>query len=341
MIHRSATIWQTSDWQMALKTMITHQQQLLNTLGLSPEAVDISAATLQFPIKAPLHFVKQMQPNNPDDPLLLQVLARSEELQTPEGFCQDPLDEAEYNKAPGLIHKYPGRVLLISNPHCAIHCRYCFRRHFPYDENTPGREGWSEALSYIANDPSIFEVIFSGGDPLSSNDKYIAHLVQQLEKIAHIKSLRFHTRFPVVIPQRITESFLDIFRQTRLKTVMVLHINHAQEISPELTQAVGFLHQAGIRLLNQSVLLRDINDNLETQTALLKALFTLDIQAYYLHQLDKVAGASHFGVSDKQALLLYQQLEQSLPGFMLPRLVREIPSKKNKTALHFYNMETW
>lgn len=340
MIHRSATIWQTSDWQMALKTMITDQKQLLTLLQLKPESVDITAATKQFPIKAPLHFIKQMQPKNPNDPLLLQVLARSEELTPQAGFCQDPLNEAEYNKAPGLVHKYPGRVLLISSPHCAIHCRYCFRRHFAYDENTPGREGWSEALHYIANDPSIFEVIFSGGDPLSSNDKYIAYLVEQLGQIPHIKSLRFHTRFPVVIPQRITEQLLDIFQASQLKTVMVLHINHAQEISPELKQAVHYLQQAGIRLLNQSVLLKGINDSTEAQTALLKALFELDIQAYYLHQLDKVQGASHFGIDDQQALSLYQTLEQSLPGFMLPRLVREIPSKKNKTALHFYNMET-
>lgn len=340
MIHRSATIWQTSDWQMALKTMITDQQQLLDILGLSPEPCNIAAATQQFPIKAPRHFVQQMRRGDPNDPLLLQVLARSDELQTYQGFCQDPLDEAEYNKAPGLIHKYPGRVLLITSPHCAIHCRYCFRRHFAYDDNTPGRQGWSEALHYIARDPSIFEVIFSGGDPLSSSDKYLAYLVEQLSTIAHIKSIRLHTRFPVVIPQRITESLLAIFQKTRLKTVMVLHINHAQEISPELAQAVDYLQQSGIRLLNQSVLLRNINDSVQAQTALLKALFEYDIQAYYLHQLDKVEGAGHFAVSDQQALSLYQALEQSLPGFMLPKLVREIPSEKHKTALHFYNMET-
>jgi EF-P beta-lysylation protein EpmB len=233
------------------------------------------------------------------------------------------------------VHKYAGRVLLIANPSCAIHCRYCFRRHFPYEDNTPGSNGWQEALAYIAADSSIHEVILSGGDPLSSNDTQLRLLIQRVEAIEHVQTLRIHTRLPVVIPERITDDFLNILLSTRLKPVMVLHINHANELSYDVCHAIQLLQQAGVRLFNQAVLLKGVNDTLLSQQQLLQALHTLDVQAYYLHQLDNVKGAQHFAVSDIDALHLLDALKATLPGYMLPKLVREIPAHSNKTALHF------
>ena len=334
MITRTASRWQTTDWQFAMKTMIRSLDTLCDALDLSISDLNGSyQAEADFPVKVPLSYLQLIEKGNPNDPLLLQVLPQIAETLETSIFEKDPLHEAEFNKAPGLIHKYHGRALLISNPSCAIHCRYCFRRHFPYDENTPGINNWQAALSYISENTSIHEVILSGGDPLSNNDNTLEKLIDQIAAIPHVTTLRFHTRLPTIIPERITDSFLSAISQTNLKLVMVLHINHAQEINNDVIEAIQLLKNQGIRLLNQSVLLKDVNDNLEAQRALMEQLHLLDIQAYYLHMLDHVRGAEHFLVSDNEANTLYKQLLSQLPGYMLPKLVRETPFESNKTPI--------
>lgn len=334
MIHRSKPYWQTSDWQYALKNMIRSLDELLVAVNLSSEQLNISEeAAKQFSLKTPRSYVANIEKGNPKDPLLLQVLPDMAETIEHASFVADPLEEAHFNKAPGLIHKYHGRVLLITNPSCAIHCRYCFRRHFDYSSNTPGSKGWQPALNYIASDSSIYEVILSGGDPLSSTDNHLSQVLHAIAGIAHVKSVRLHTRLPTVIPQRITENLLEALTSTRLKAVMVLHINHANELGHEQLQAIRHLKQWGIRILNQSVLLKGVNDSVDSLNQLMRSLFENDIEAYYLHQLDRVAGASHFALNNTQALNLYRQLQAQLPGFMLPKLVRELPHKKNKTLM--------
>lgn len=334
MIPRSAARWQTSDWQLMMKNMIRNLDDLCRFVQITPQDLDSAyQAQRDFPVRVPLPYAQQIEKGNPTDPLLLQVLPQAAERLELPGFGTDPLQEAAFNKVPGLIHKYRGRVLLITSPACAIHCRYCFRRHFPYNENTPGQAHWQQALDYIAQDNSIHEVILSGGDPLSANDDYLQQLIRRISEIPHVRWLRLHTRLPVVIPQRITDELLTILTGSRLQTSMVLHINHANELSADVLHAVQCLQQAGIRLMNQSVLLKAVNDTVHSQQTLLEALHTHGIQAYYLHLLDAVQGAAHFHISDQQATGLYEQLRCRLPGFMLPRLVREQPYAPYKTWL--------
>lgn len=337
MITRSVERWQTSDWQYAMKNMIRSLDELCQWVNITPTDLDASLqAQRDFPVRVPKSYADRIEKGNPRDPLLLQVLPQAAEMLDVAGFTADPLEEAHFNKVPGLIHKYHGRVLLITTPACAVHCRYCFRRHFPYQENTPGLNHWQQALDYIAHDNTIHEVILSGGDPLSASDDYLQQLISRLSDIPHVRWLRIHTRLPVVIPERITDECLDILTGTRLQTTMVLHINHANEISADVVRAITALKARGIRLLNQSVLLKDVNDQLETHVRLLEALHQNGVQAYYLHVLDKVKGAAHFEISDSAALALYEQLRCHLPGFMLPRLVRETAHAPYKTWLNEY-----
>ena len=333
-VPRTASRWQTIDWQNSLKAMSRSVDELLNFCEI--KACDLPLqlqAAKDFAVKVTPHYLSLIEKQNPLDPLLLQVLPKADENEKVLGFVSDPLQETIFNKVPGLIHKYHGRVLLIANPSCAIHCRYCFRRHFAYEENTPSSRDWQQALDYIANDPSIHEVILSGGDPLSSNDKQLQNLLEQLDTISHLRTLRIHTRIPVVMPERITDDFLSILQETRLHKVMVLHINHANEVSPALLEVSQLLQACGIRLLNQSVLLKAINDTVPAQKALCFALHQANIQAYYLHLLDKVNGAAHFIVSDDQAIALYKELQAQLPGYMLPKLARETAHDPHKRLI--------
>ncbi|NRA41292.1 MAG: EF-P beta-lysylation protein EpmB [Pseudomonadales bacterium] len=308
--------------------------ELLAHCHLSPEDLPKQQqASDDFPIKVTPHFLSLIEKGQPNDPLLLQVLPQPQELSQHAAFISDPLDEASFNPLPGLVHKYRSRVLLISNPSCAIHCRYCFRRHFDYAGNTPRQADWQQAADYIAADSAINEVILSGGDPLSSNDSQLAALIHKLEPLSQLTTLRIHSRIPVVMPERITDSLLSLLAGSRLKIVLVLHINHAQEIASELREACQLLQRAGVRLLNQSVLLRGVNDSLAAQTALCHSLHQADIQAYYLHLLDKVQGAEHFLVSDDQARQLYRQMQAALAGYMLPKLVRETAKQPHKSLL--------
>ncbi|MBB6521079.1 EF-P beta-lysylation protein EpmB [Pseudoteredinibacter isoporae] len=320
-------------WQQALQDLIKKPSELAELLNLSPEQLSQEAAE-QFEVRVTRHFASLMEPGNPNDPLLLQVLPGIAETIKAEGYSSEPLMESDqFNPRPGVIHKYKGRLLLMASNQCAINCRYCFRRHFPYQDHHLGRKQWLEAVDYIAQDHSLSEVILSGGDPLSQSDKQLSWLAEQLKDIPHIKRLRIHSRLPVVLPSRVDEKLLSWLNSEHLQTSMVLHINHPQEISTELRHACKRLKDADVRLFNQSVLLKGINDNSGILAELSEALFESHIQPYYLHQLDKVQGAAHFQVEDEDARRLYYELRAELPGYLVPLLTQEIPGKAAKTPI--------
>ncbi|BCB08391.1 EF-P beta-lysylation protein EpmB [Vreelandella venusta] len=323
-----------ASWQRQLSQAIRDPATLCKRLNLDDSWLPGAATGHQlFEICVPDAYLTRIAPNDPNDPLLRQVLPVSDEAATPQGYVTDPLEEAEHQPVKGLIHKYANRVLLIASPNCAINCRYCFRRHFPYSDNSPSRAQWQEALDYLRTDTSLNEAILSGGDPLAANDRQLAWLVEQLENIPHLKRLRIHTRLPVVIPDRIDDALLGWLAATRLQKVMVLHINHANEIDQAVIDACTRLKQAGVTLLNQSVLLRGINDSVSTLATLSERLFEAGVLPYYLHVVDPVQGAAHFDVPDAEAKALVKQLLEHLPGFLMPRLVREVPGKASKTPL--------
>lgn len=334
MIHRTAATWQGETWQEALKDLIRTPRALFEALELDPALLPAAlAASDHFELRVPRSFVARMRKRDLDDPLLRQVLPLGQELLAEPGYSADPLAEAEANPHPGLIHKYRGRVLLIVTGSCAINCRYCFRRHFPYADNRPGRADWLAALDYIRADPSITEVIFSGGDPLNAPDSQLAWLVEQLAGIPHLTRLRVHTRLPIVIPARIDDACLDWLSGGRFATSVVIHSNHARELDTEVAAALSRLKQAGVTPLNQTVLLAGINDTEDALAELSERLFALGVLPYYLHMLDKVAGAAHFEVTEARARELHRLLRHRLPGYLVPRLVREIPGQPSKTPL--------
>jgi len=321
-------------WQTLLSQTIDTPKALIEYLQLPQEmlapAIDASRG---FPLRVPTPFLDRIEKGNPDDPLLRQILPLGDELIAVPGFVTDPLAEMNANHQDGLIHKYQGRVLLIVTGACAINCRYCFRRHFPYQDNRLGPDQWQRVLEYIAADSSITEVIFSGGDPLVSSDSRLQKMIQDLEQIEHLQRLRIHSRLPVVIPQRITEPFTDMLRNSRFNIVTVFHINHANEIDQSVSQAARRLQQAGATVLNQAVLLRGVNDSVTAQKQLSEALFNSGILPYYLFTFDPVAGAAHFDIPDHEAQQLMQQLHRELPGYLVPKLAREVPGKGSKTLL--------
>ena len=323
------------DWKVQLSQAVTSIDQLLSGLDLAPEQLSTSQqAASEFTLKVPRPFIDRMEPGNPKDPLLLQVLpVAAEMLQSPD-YNKDPLEESKHNPIAGIVHKYANRLLLVISPACAINCRYCFRRHFPYDENRQSKQQWQTALDYIRRDHSINEVIYSGGDPLAANDNFLGWLTAEIAEIAHIKRLRIHTRLPVVIPARIDQSFLNWATATRLKPIVVLHINHANEIDSQVVSAIKKLTDAGMQVLNQSVLLREINDSAVTLAELSERLFDCGVSPYYLHLCDPVAGAQHFDLDDSVAKQIYAELQCLLPGFLVPKLVREIPSRQSKTLIN-------
>lgn len=321
-------------WQQILSDLITDPKDLLQILGLDPAAYPGSQDALaQFPLKVPRPFVSRMEKGNWHDPLLLQVLPVISETLTEPDLVTDPLSEADANPVPGLLHKYHGRVLLTTVPHCAIHCRYCFRRHFDYAENSPSRSEWARVIDYIRSDTAIEEVIFSGGDPLAASDRQLDWLMSQIADIEHVTSLRLHTRLPIVIPQRVTPKLLGLLHRERVKVVMVVHCNHAHELDSDVAAALGAIADNGVILLNQSVLLRDVNDNIAALVDLSKKLFQQHVLPYYLHLPDKVAGTSHFQVSPECGRRLVQQMQQQLPGYLVPNLVREEAGATAKTRL--------
>ena len=325
------------EWRQVLAQSLRSSQQLLTELELQvTDFPDGLSKALQFPVLVPRPFVARMRKGDPHDPLLLQVLPQAAEEQLHPGFTFDPLAEQDTNVQAGLIHKYHGRVLLLAASGCAVNCRYCFRRHFPYNENRLARGQWQSALHYIAQDASISEVILSGGDPLMLQDEHLAELVEQIAEIAHVQRLRIHSRLPVVIAERLTEQLTNILTRTRLRSSLVLHVNHPHELTPEHAQRLAKMHQAGVTLLNQTVLLKGVNDSAEVLIELSEQLFNQHILPYYLHVLDKVQGAQHFDVSSAEAYALYQQMLAKLPGYLVPKLVREEAGQAHKTPLHAF-----
>lgn len=334
MIQQGIPARQSCAWQAELAGAIRDPLELAARLELDPEALGISpGAADRFSLRVPRPYLARMRRGDPADPLLLQVLPAARELDQVPGYGSDPLREHAANPVPGLIHKYHGRVLLLASPACAIHCRYCFRRHFDYAANTPGRQQWQQALAYIRDNASITEVIYSGGDPLAANDALLAWLTAQIEAVPHVRRLRIHTRLPVVIPARVDEHLLHWLAASRLERALVLHINHGNEIDRELAAAAGRLRDAGVTLLNQSVLLAGVNDCADQLAALSEGLFSAGILPYYLHLMDPVDGAAHFAVHRARAVALHRQLLARLPGYLVPRLVQESPGHPHKLPL--------
>lgn len=320
----------TEPWQKILAQGFSSVESLLHFLQL-PQELGSSFAEKEFKTRVPQRFVNRMQVGNPHDPLLLQVLASGRELALQENYSADPLQEKAANPLQGLIHKYQGRVLLILTGACAINCRFCFRRHFPYAENNPGRVNWKNVFHQLAEDKSIHEVILSGGDPLLAPDAQFEWLFSELMEIKHLKTLRIHTRIPVVLPERIQDSFLLLLEKLPLRKVVVLHVNHPNELDDSVYDACQKLKQANCHLLNQTVLLKDVNNDSAILTALSEKLFDYGVLPYYLHCLDKVAGAAHFDMPMEESLALFHQLQNQLPGYLVPRLVREEAGKRSKT----------
>ncbi|PSL12754.1 L-lysine 2,3-aminomutase [Marinobacterium halophilum] len=323
-----------ADWQTELRHAITDPAQLLAELDLPQDLLQGALqADRQFALKVPRPYLSRIRKGDQDDPLLRQILPLQQELLEVPGFGHDPLAEAAANKSQGLIHKYTDRVLLILSGACAINCRYCFRRHFPYGDNQLGGEQWQAALAYIRAHEQVSEVIFSGGDPLATPDRRLVRMIADLEQIPHLQRLRIHSRLPVVIPQRVTPELVNMLADSRMSSTLVLHINHPQEVDALVRERLQPLRQAGVTLFNQAVLLKGINDSVAVQKTLSETLFSDGILPYYLFVLDAVAGAAHFDISDEQARRLVGQLQTVLPGYLVPRLAREIPGRPSKTLL--------
>ena len=307
-------------------------KQLYQSLQLNPIELNVIEES-NFVYKAPKEFIEQIQIQTNNDPLLKQILPVEAENLITEGFIKDPVGDLQKNPTPSLIHKYHGRVLLIASPKCDIHCRYCFRRHFPYEEQSNQRH-WQTALQQIAQDKSIHEVILSGGDPMSLSEAALMRLIESIEKIEHVTTLRIHSRTPIVSPSTAPQNaLLQWAEQSRLNKVLVVHCNHANELSDKTALLLKQYRQSGFTLLNQSVLLKEINDSVDTLVELSHKLFAQGVMPYYLHQLDKVQGASHFEVSDNNAKQIHAQLLTKLPGYLVPKLVREVAGQQSKTPL--------
>ncbi|MFT5083336.1 MAG: EF-P beta-lysylation protein EpmB [Lentisphaeria bacterium] len=335
MIHRTLATWQSLSWQEELSQLVTDPRELLERLELDPALLaKAELAHKAFPLRATQSYVNRIKVGDPNDPLLKQILPIGAEFDAPSGYSHSPLQEDNFTKTKGLIHKYHGRVLLVAASQCAINCRYCFRRHFDYQDNTPKRQEWQDAFDYIRADHSIEEVILSGGDPLAISDKQIAWLIEALANIPHVQRLRIHTRLPIVAPARVTDSLLDAVHHPRLQTVMVVHCNHPQEIDDEVRTGLLKLRDSNISMLNQTVLLKGINDHIDVLTALSKQLFSSGVLPYYLHLLDAVIGAAHFEVKHSEAVSLSQQMLMCLPGYLVPKLVREVPNAASKTPIY-------
>lgn len=312
-------------WQQRWREAVSDPLELLGMLDLAQHAATLlPGADTGFALRVPRGFIARMRRGDPADPLLLQVLPRAAELGDVSGFSLDAVGDIAARATPGVLHKYHGRALLIATGSCAVNCRYCFRRHFPYAEQAAPAYRWRRALDYLRGDTSISEVILSGGDPLSLSTPKLAEFTDALVTIPHIRRLRIHSRLPIVLPERIDAEFCAWLGALPLQRVMVLHVNHPNEIDGAVLDACGALRAAGATVLNQAVLLRGVNDSAETLCALSERLFDGGVLPYYLHQLDRVAGAAHFEVDDAHALALLRALRERLPGYLVPRLVREI-----------------
>ena len=321
-----------SAWAEDLSRAIRDPRELLSRLGLPPDLAS-SDAHRDFRQIVPESFVARMVPGDADDPLLRQVLPIKEETAVADGFVSDPVDDLAHRPVDGVVHKYPGRVLLIASGSCAINCRYCFRRHYPYGEEPRTLSQWQAAADYIAGDETIREVILSGGDPLLLTDRRLAELIDLVTHAPHVRRLRIHSRLPIVLPARVTDSLLRVLRESGVQPWLVVHANHPAEIADDCVDALARSVAGGLPVLNQSVLLRGVNDCAETLAELSQRLIDVGVQPYYLNQLDRVRGAAHFAVCDAVAKNLVENLRRRLPGYAVPTLVRDISGEVCKTVL--------
>lgn len=323
------------EWLRQLADIITTPEELFFLLSLPIKTLNYpSNIKKTFPLRVPRSFVARMEKKNSDDPLFKQVMLMNEEEVLTAGYSTDPLEEKSYSSS-HLLHKYKNRVLLITKNSCAINCRYCFRRHFPYQEHQGNKEYWQKAIDYIAAHSELNEVILSGGDPLMAKDHELDWLISKIEAITHIKTLRIHSRLAVVIPSRITDALVKRFEDSSLNIVLVTHINHANEIDSTVKYSMMKLKKSGVTLLNQSVLLKGINDNTQTLITLSLTLFEAGILPYYLHLLDKVQGTAHFYVSSENAKQMMREMATQVSGYLLPKLAREMSGEKSKKLIHY------
>lgn len=328
--------WPAGEWRRHLADVVRDLGELLDLVGLDAEVLGVGATSpeaLRFPLRVPRGFVSRMGRGDPEDPLLRQVLPVQAEDHDVDGFGSNPVGELALVQGDGLLSKYHGRALLVATGSCAIHCRYCFRRHFPYDVGQPKGSGFSAALERVAADESVDEVILSGGDPLVLPDDRLRKLASAIAEIPHVRRLRVHTRMPVVLPERVDEALAGWIESSALPVVVVIHANHPNEIDDSVARALGVLGAAGATLLNQAVLLRGVNDSVGALTELSKRLFDCGVLPYYLHLLDRVAGAAHFDVDEDRALEIMEGLKAELPGYLVPRLVREVEGAPSKITV--------
>ena len=329
MIHALNVESDEAAWQAILRSSVRSVQELQHLLELQDKQIDWTKDSA-FSLHVPRTFIERMEKGNPHDPLLLQVVPSREELRSAEGYVPDPLKENEFLLNGGVIKKYANRALVITTQACPVHCRYCFRRHFDY--STHQLTDLQSTLDTLSNDPSIVEVILSGGDPLTLSNEKLDALIQHLQRLSHVRMLRIHTRFPVMIPQRITPALVEILSKTRLKVVIVVHINHPNEVDDSVQQAIELLRNAQIDVFNQSVLLKRINDSVQVLSKLMHRVFEIGVVPYYLHLFDPVAGAHHFDLPETTAQALWKELQSQLPGYLVPRLVREVPRQPAKAT---------
>lgn len=326
---------QSSNWQNEFARAISDPVELLRVLDLNPALLPSARqAAALFPLRVPRGYVARMKKGDPNDPLLRQVLPLGAEIPPVPGFIADPVGDIQAMMTPGVLHKYRGRALLITTGACAVHCRYCFRREFPYSRANAAGADWQPALNYLANDASVQEVILSGGDPLSLSNRRLGTLLARLARIPHLKRLRIHSRQPIVLPERVDPELLELLADSRLQPIMVIHANHPQEIDSSVNKALKQLANIRTTLFNQAVLLKGVNDSAATLAELSEVLFAAGVIPYYLHLLDRVRGTAHFEVDEASALILMGDLRNRLPGYLVPRLVREEVGKPAKTLVY-------
>jgi len=334
MITRTDKIRQTPFWQRELAQSIQNIDELLHYVKLERADVAVSdEANNQFSLRIPRGYADRIAKADASDPILKQILPIDEEMRNVAGYNTDPVGDLQSIVAPGLLHKYHGRALMITTGACAVHCRYCFRRHFSYHDACHSNADWSAAIDHLNLSPQVNEVILSGGDPLSLSDTRLSRLVDKITSVPHVTTLRIHTRVPVVLPSRICSSMIEWINKSRLRVVMVIHCNHAREIDQATIDAMRTLTSTGVTLLNQAVLLAGVNDSVKSQKELSERLFSAGVLPYYLHMLDPVSGAAHFEVSEQRAKSLYEGLRACLPGYLVPRLVRELEGEPSKTPV--------
>lgn len=317
-------------WRLILKKNFVHIDKLADFLNLSVHQKEHLLKRSKFPLNLPLRLANKIEKGNLKDPILMQFLPILDETREVATYKKDPLEEASFKKSTTLISKYTSRVLMIPSPACAMHCRYCFRRHFPYESK---QKNFQNELEWIRQNKQLQEVILSGGDPLSLNDQELISILYDLEKITHIKKIRFHTRFPIGIPERITNDLLDAFKSINKQFVFIVHINHPNELDTDLLESLKKIQLTGTPVLCQSVLLKNINDDIDVLEKLCTQLSDWGILPYYIHSLDKVQGAEHFDVPEEKGVSLIKSLRDRIPGYAVPSFVREEVGKKSKTPI--------